>query len=108
MQHELVHLAPNHRSTSNILVQATMTGPKENQKYHCSHRVCWGDVEIYEFPNVLGDNPAVSEGAPLTIGWKHTKKETIDIEYYEYLRIQLKPRKRRKDLLLSGPARDTL
>jgi len=85
-----------------------MTGPKEiNNKKNRRRRVCWGDVEIYEFPNILGDNPAANEGSPLTIGWKHTSKETLDIDYYEYTRLIVVPRRRRKHLLISGPARDT-
>ena len=83
-----------------------MTGRSESKEQHNRRHVCWGDVEIFEFPNMLGDNPAAGEGAPLTIGWKHVRKETLDIEYYEFTRIQLNPRRRRKELFLSGPARD--
>lgn len=83
-----------------------MADPKESKKHHRRRQVFWGDVEIYEFPNVLGDNPAANDGAPLTIGWKHTTKETLDIGYYEYKRLNVVPRRRRKELLISGPARD--
>jgi hypothetical protein len=69
--------------------------------------VCWGDLTVYEFPNLLGDNPAVSEGAPLTIGWMHDSVDVVAIEYHEYLR-QRRPRRRRKDMLVSSAARDTL
>jgi hypothetical protein len=69
--------------------------------------VYWGDLEIFEFPNMLGDNPGVSEGAPLTIGWKHESRDVVGIEYYEYFR-QTRPRRRRKDLIMSSAARDTL
>ncbi|KAL7576842.1 hypothetical protein ACA910_013855 [Epithemia clementina (nom. ined.)] len=52
-----------------------------------SGNVCWGDVVIYEFPNILGDHPSVSDGGPpLTIGWKPSKRETMNVEYYEYLK----------------------
>jgi hypothetical protein len=69
-------------------------------------RVCWGDLEILEFPNMLGDNPGVSEGAPLTINWQHESREVVAIEYYEYLR-QNRPRRRRKDLVMNSASRDT-
>jgi hypothetical protein len=43
-------------------------------------------ITIYEFPITIGDNPAVSAGCPITIGWKHQKKETRNLEFYEYVR----------------------
>lgn len=69
--------------------------------------VYWGDLVIYEFPNILGDNPATSDGgAPLSIGWKHQQKNVVAVDYYEFLR-QSHPRRKRKDLVISGGARDT-
>lgn len=70
-------------------------------------RVYWGDLTVYEFPNLLGDNPAVSEGVPLTIGWEHEEMNVVAIDYYEYMR-QSRPRRRRKDMIISSGARDTL
>jgi hypothetical protein len=72
-----------------------------------SKELCWGDIVIFEFPNILGDNPAVSEGAPLTIAWNHDSESVVAIEYYEYLR-QSRPRRKRKELVVSSGARDTL
>eukprot|EP00527_Entomoneis_sp_CCMP2396_P001442 CAMPEP_0198141276 /NCGR_PEP_ID=MMETSP1443-20131203/4315_1 /TAXON_ID=186043 /ORGANISM="Entomoneis sp., Strain CCMP2396" /LENGTH=158 /DNA_ID=CAMNT_0043803979 /DNA_START=41 /DNA_END=517 /DNA_ORIENTATION=+ len=66
--------------------------------------VCWGDIALYEFPSIMGDNPGVSSGAPLTIGWKHSKTEQISIEYYEYLR-RSNPRRTRKQLVQNAGAR---
>lgn len=68
--------------------------------------VCFGDCVIYEFKNLLGDNPGVSEGAPLTIGWKHESKNVVGVDYYEFLR-QSRPRRKRKDLVIPSAARDT-
>jgi hypothetical protein len=68
--------------------------------------VCWGDLIIYEFPNMLGDNPGVSEGVPLTIGWKYDSKNTVNIDYYEFLR-QSHPRRRRRELIMKSAERDT-
>jgi hypothetical protein len=69
--------------------------------------VRWGDMIIFEFPNQLGDNPAVSGGAPLTIGWNHDTVNSVTIEYNEFIRLK-KPRRRRKDLMLSSAQRDTV
>lgn len=68
--------------------------------------VCFGDLTIYEFKNMLGDNPAVSEGAPLTIGWKHESVDVVAVDYYEFMRNQ-RPRRRRKDLIIPSTSRDT-
>lgn len=69
--------------------------------------VCWGNLTIFVMPNLLGDNPAVSEGAPLTIGWRHESKTTLAIDYYEYLR-QSRPRRGRRELIVASPNRDAL
>eukprot|EP00527_Entomoneis_sp_CCMP2396_P009918 CAMPEP_0198138704 /NCGR_PEP_ID=MMETSP1443-20131203/2102_1 /TAXON_ID=186043 /ORGANISM="Entomoneis sp., Strain CCMP2396" /LENGTH=154 /DNA_ID=CAMNT_0043800601 /DNA_START=43 /DNA_END=507 /DNA_ORIENTATION=- len=66
--------------------------------------VCWGSIVLYEFPSILGDNPSVSSGAPLTIGWKHSKTEQIGIDYYEYLR-RSNPRRTRRQLIQDAGAR---
>lgn len=67
--------------------------------------ICWGDLTILTFDNILGDNPGVSEGAPLTIGWKHKTRNVVGVDYYEYLR-QSRPRRKRKELIMSSGARD--
>jgi hypothetical protein len=68
--------------------------------------VGFGDLTIYEFKNILGDNPAVSEGAPLSISWKHESVDVITVDYYEFMRNQ-RPRRRRKDLVIPSTSRDT-
>lgn len=68
--------------------------------------VSWGEVEILVFPNILGDNPGVSYGAPLTIGWKPESKETVGVDCFEYFR-QSRPRRNRKDLMMKSTSRDT-
>ena len=69
--------------------------------------VQWSDITFYQFPNMLGDNPAASsEGAPITMEWNHTARSIIDVDYYEYL-ITRQPRRTRKQLVMKGPERDT-
>ena len=66
----------------------------------------WFDiVEVIEFPIELGDNPAVSEGAPLTVGWKYQKRKSYEIDYYEVYRDD---RRERKDLALTMEQRTGL
>jgi len=63
---------------------------------HFSH------IEVYEFPCLLGDNPSVSAGAPLTLGWTHTSKAKMDVRLFEQRR---KPRRSGKDLQSSAQSR---
>ena len=47
-------------------------------------RKVWFDrIQVLEHAYELGDNPSVSDGAPLTISWKCQSKKTYEIEYYE-------------------------
>jgi hypothetical protein len=46
-------------------------------------RVVFGRIEIKEYSYMLGDNPSVSDGAPLTIAWKSQRKVVFEVEYYE-------------------------
>lgn len=48
-----------------------------------------------EFPIVLGENPAVSSGAPIELGWKLVKVYTRELQLYEYLRSDLRTRGRK-------------
>jgi hypothetical protein len=38
---------------------------------------------VYEHAYEMGDNPGVSDGAPLTIGWDLQDKRVFDVAYYE-------------------------
>jgi hypothetical protein len=70
------------------------------------HEVKFGDLTIYEFHSILGDNPAVSDGSPLTLEWRHESQSTMPIDVHEYIR-QSRPRRKRKEMRLTSAARDT-
>jgi hypothetical protein len=69
--------------------------------------VCFGEMVVYSFAYELGDNPNVREGAPLTIGWKHIKKNACAIDHFEYVR-KSRPRRCRKELVLNCAQRDAI
>ena len=73
-----------------------------------SNEISWGDLEIYEFKSILGDNPAASGGSPLTLAWKHESKSVVAIEIHEFLRQNHRPSRRRKDMIMQSGARDAL
>jgi hypothetical protein len=43
-------------------------------------RVGFRDIEILEFPYILGDNPAVSAGAPIALGHDLEGKITMELD----------------------------
>ena len=69
--------------------------------------VAWGELTTWEFPNILGDNPSVTEGVPLSIGWKPLRQEKVGIDYYEYLR-RSNTRRTRKELVQDSGVRGSL
>lgn len=94
----------------NTLIATTgddRTSSSKKKSHKKNKEVAFSDLIIFEFPNLLGDNPGVSEGAPLTIGWKHVTKNVVAVDYYEYLR-QSRPRRKRRELVIPSAARDTL
>jgi hypothetical protein len=74
-----------------------------------SNQISFADIEIREYPYVLGDNPACSAGVPLTIGWKPQATSIHDVDVYEYARKSERKRKtpkisvqKRAQILLSS------
>ncbi len=49
--------------------------------------VSFQNVSVREYPRCVGDNPSVSSGPPLTIGWEPVKTEELSIEDYEKRRM---------------------
>lgn len=45
--------------------------------------VSYSSVSLRKYETIPGNNPAVSRGVPVTIGWEHHSEVTLDIEEYE-------------------------
>ncbi len=45
--------------------------------------VTFSHVQIREYSRTVGDNPSVTCGPPLSIGWKYNKRGELDIDSYE-------------------------
>mmetsp|Transcript_16335 Transcript_16335/g.21338 ORF Transcript_16335/g.21338 Transcript_16335/m.21338 type:complete len:145 (+) Transcript_16335:183-617(+) len=48
--------------------------------------VSFNSLEIREYPIILGDNPSVSSGIPITIAWDHYGCEVQSVDDYEKYR----------------------
>jgi hypothetical protein len=57
---------------------------KPSYKLHHSRSVSFGTVDIREHERVLGDNPSVRSGPPLSLGWKSSLEPiSMKVEDYE-------------------------
>lgn len=61
--------------------------------------VSFSSLEIRVYKLTLGDNPACSEGPPMTLDWEyHDKSEVFDVDGYESTRG---PRRRKREMCMS-------
>lgn len=67
--------------------------PDEGASGAAHHRVKFTNVHIREYERVAGDNPCVTKGVPLSIGWGYLQHPGLDMVEYEVCR---------------GPARDKI
>ena len=58
-----------------------------------THHVDFNTIDIFEFEYILGDNPAVSDGAPIALGYHLTGREKWELNSYEQRRGKRKTRK---------------
>ena len=57
-------------------------------------RVSFQEIEILEFHYILGDNPAVSQGAPVALGNDLVRRNSTELDIYESSRGKRKNRKK--------------
>lgn len=74
----------------------------ESEEYSLK-KVYFDQICIREYPIILGDNPAVSDGAPVTIGWDCLDEYNVNLSMYEYTKGPM--RRTRKKLMLSSKKR---
>ena len=84
--------------------KSTVTDNTTTTASHNNSKVRFDQVFIHEFPIILGDNPSVSKGAPLTLDWKALRHDAVELDMYEYLRAPERKDNRRR-LILSNNRR---
>jgi hypothetical protein len=77
-----------------------ISSPPSSSSSHCGVR--FGHVSIRQYPVIVGDNPAVSGGPPLSIGWEHDDEVTLDVVEYEE---QRPPRRKGREMLVPNDVR---
>ncbi|KAL3931968.1 MAG: hypothetical protein SGBAC_011069 [Bacillariaceae sp.] len=77
------------KSTSSITVSSGGGGGSSSGMYFSSghqireSRLSFSSIRVREYPVLIGDNPSVGQGVPLTIGWEAEKEETYPLEDFE-------------------------
>lgn len=82
-------------STFQALIKDTDTD-KCNDSNFAKKSVTFHQIKIREYPYVLGDNPSVSYGPPVSIGWDYEPETVIPVDTYETTRIDERRRRRRQ------------
>ena len=72
---------------------------KENSK------VAFGEVNVRKYQRIICDNPAVTAGPSLGVGWKYKVQPAISVDAYEKSRGS---RKQKNDLLLDRVTREKM
>ena len=70
-----------------------------------ANSVKFDKIQVREYERVLGDNPAVSAGPPVSLGWKYTPERELDVEFFE---TERPPRRTRKELSLPARFREDM
>jgi len=76
----------------------------DSHNYSTEKQVFFYEVSIREYPRILGDNPAVTEGVPLALDWDHQNQYKVNVEMYEFTRAPVRRKSRRK-LMMSSTTR---
>lgn len=58
----------------------------DNSSSSANKEVRFGQVLIRDYERVVGDNPSVTCGAPISIGWKYVELEPFAVEKFEEIR----------------------
>jgi len=61
-------------------------------------------VQVREYERVIGDNPSCSNGAPISIGWRHVSEHSHTMDEYERKRAPY--RRTQHDLVLTRQERE--
>ena len=64
----------------------------------------FGTVSVREYERCIGDNPAVSSGPPIGLGWYYLRPQPVELDYYE-AHVRKQGPRTRKDFFLTPQKR---
>jgi len=77
-------LPPEHKKSSLKEGKSMLVTPSRRNS-----KVKFSTIEVRQYERILGDNPGVSHGPPLSIGWEYYEERTIcvPVDEYEYYHV---------------------
>ena len=84
------------------------SAPSEDLSPRMRKSVSFHVIEIRQYERQPGDNPCVSRGAPLSIGWNHVDSDVVSLDEYEGQFGVSRTRRGRQQLALSHVERERL
>ncbi|CAB9519505.1 expressed unknown protein [Seminavis robusta] len=69
--------------TSTDFTASTSTTSNDDSMTERLTRVGFSSIQIRSFDRILGDNPDVRSGPPLSIGWDYEEGDVMDLNAYE-------------------------
>jgi hypothetical protein len=70
-----------------------------------SKNVSFGLILVREYDRVVGDNPTVRVGPPMSIGWEFVQKQGVPVDIYEKIK---RPRRPTSDLRMCSLTRKSI
>lgn len=72
------------KGSSSGLSTDSMPCPEKDAPAKSMKRCSFSFVDVREHERIAGDNPCVSSGVPLSLGWGYYQHESISLDDYEY------------------------
>lgn len=97
------HVAPT--SATSASSPASPATSRTAQEPHVATKVSFSQIQIREYPIIVGDNPSIMTGVPITIDWEFVQELEFALEEYEASRPQ---HRTMVELRIPGKHRDAI
>ncbi len=72
-----------------------MTAPRPQSPHK---GVRFNSVEVREYPRILGDNPSVSAGPPITLDWVHDRRSSVQLPLEDWEKYREHDRRSKQEI----------
>lgn len=85
-------------------VEVKMTAPRQHQD--SPRGVRFNFVEVREYPRILGDNPSVTAGPPITLDWQHDRRTSVSFPLEEWEKARENDRRTKQEIRVPDHVRE--